>query len=174
MSVIVISPTEMTQLWRSHASALVLLAKSRCGAAVDQAEDCVQEAFIRLASQEPVPADCLAWLVRVVRNAAIDASRSQKRRVARESTAGKIRGGMFEPDPLTSSSATEDMERALASLDPETREIIVAHIWNNMTFRQIAEVFEISHATANRRYEAGIVRLRLAVMQVEILTNTKN
>lgn len=168
-----ISPHELSQLWRDHASSLLLLAKSRCGTAIDQAEDCVQEAFIRLASQVPVPEDCLAWLVRVVRNAAIDASRSHKRRVAREQSTAMVRKEFFDSEATNTSLTTDDVVQALNTLDSETREIVIAHIWNNLTFRQIADVFEISAATTHRRYLDGLNQLRQAMNQIGELTGSK-
>lgn len=165
-----ISPNELSQLWRNHAPALVLLARSRCGKVNDLAEDCVQEAFIRLASQEPVPADCLAWLVRVVRNAAIDLSRSQRRRTVREQSTAIVRRDSFEPEVLSSEMTSDDVLQAMTTLDSETRDIVIAHIWNNLSFRQIADAFEISHATAHRRYEAGLIELRNAMNSSGALT----
>lgn len=170
----VISPNELSQLWRNHASALVLLARSRCGGVKDQAEDCVQEAFIRLASQVPVPADCLAWLVRVVRNAAIDASRAQRRRIAREQDTARAHQVYSESEIPTTEITSRDVLVALEMLESDTREIVIAHIWNNLSFRQIADAFEISHATAHRRYEAGLIELRNALNPTGLLTGTEN
>jgi predicted RNA polymerase sigma factor len=49
---------EITKLWHAHASALTLLARTRCNAA----EDCVQEAYVRLAKLEELPREPIAWL----------------------------------------------------------------------------------------------------------------
>ena len=46
---------EITKLWHAHASALTLLARTRCNAA----EDCVQEAYVKLAKLEGFPANRL-------------------------------------------------------------------------------------------------------------------
>ncbi len=75
-----IDPQHLAELWRSKAAVLQLLARTRC----DFAEDCVQEAFIRLSSQEPIPDDPMGWLVRVIRNRAIDYARREQRRKIRE------------------------------------------------------------------------------------------
>lgn len=150
--------SELTRLWKTHASALVLLARSRCGDVF--AEDCVQDAFVRLAAQSEVPDDCVAWLVRVVRNAAIDAARSGQRRAQREKSVGAERFRWFEQQASPVLPAPDDLEAALRKIDELTREIIIAHIWNNLSFRQIALVFEMSSATVHRRYEDGIAELR--------------
>lgn len=161
-----LSSAELSRLWRAHAAALLLLARSRCGtAAASAAEDCVQEAFIRLAAQEPAPDEPAAWLLKVVRNAALDAVRDQNRRSAREATAVSFRSAWLEPADPTSldNPSADEIQNALKNLDDVTRDIVVAHLWNNMTFRQIAEAFELSHATAHRKYEAGISELRLLI-----------
>ena len=136
-------------------------------AAGSDAEDCVQESFIRLASQQPAPDDPAAWLMRVVRNAAIDAIRSQRRRRDREIHAGCERHTWLEPI----NSATLDLpsfdqiQAVLMTLDDVTRDVVVNHLWNDMTFRQIAEVLEMSPATSHRRYEAGIEAMRTQLAQ---------
>ena len=53
-----------------HAAALELYARQWC----DTPEDVVQEAFLKLAGQRPLPDKPAAWLFRVVRNGALNAS----------------------------------------------------------------------------------------------------
>ena len=165
----VLSSTELTLLWRKHGPALLLIARSRCGSAeFESADDCVQEAFIRLATQHPVPDDPAAWLVRVVRNAAIDVVRSQLRRKDRETRAVRERLPWLEPVDVSAMDqpSSEQIQSILLTLEDATREIVVAHLWNNMSFRQIAEAFELSHATTHRKYEAGIAELRTRLVKV--------
>ncbi|MCA9008929.1 MAG: sigma-70 family RNA polymerase sigma factor [Planctomycetaceae bacterium] len=168
-----LSSAELSRLWDTHAAALLLMARGRCGrVAGTEAEDCVQEAFIRLATQDPVPNDPAAWLMRVVCNAAIDAIRMQHRRVHREAQASNARPAWLQPADGTTLDApsSDEIQRALLLLDDVTRDIVVAHLWNDMTFRQIAEVFDISSATAHRKYEAGIAALR-SVMKTRTESN---
>jgi len=158
-----LSSAELSRLWEKHSAALLLMARGRCcGGTGGDADDCVQEAFIRLARQNPVPDDPVAWLSRVVRNAAIDAIRSNQRRADRETVAAAERPAWLEP---VDSSALEnpsprEIQHALAALEDVTRDIVVARIWNQMTFRQIAEAFDLSPAATHRKYEAGIEALR--------------
>ncbi len=132
----------------------------RCGGVGSDAEDCVQEAFIKLATQNPLPDDPAAWLTRVVRNAAIDAIHSDQRRADREVEAIAQRPAWLEPveSLALDNPSTRDIQQALSTLDDVTRDIVVAHIWDQMTFRQIAEAFDLSSATTHRKYEAGIER----------------
>jgi RNA polymerase sigma factor (sigma-70 family) len=157
-----LSSAELSQLWKKHSAALLLIARGHCGGTGNDCDDCVQEAFIKLATQNPIPDDPVAWLARVVRNSAIDAIRSNQRRVDREAEAMALRPVWLEPvDPsAVDNPSPGEIQDALAILEDVTRDIVVAHIWNQMTFRQIAEAFELSPATTHRKYEAGIEALR--------------
>jgi RNA polymerase sigma-70 factor (ECF subfamily) len=69
-------PEILGRLIDEHAAALVLYARQWCATP----EDVVQEAFLKLIAQKKPPDRLVSWLYRVVRNAAIDASRSAERR----------------------------------------------------------------------------------------------
>jgi RNA polymerase sigma-70 factor (ECF subfamily) len=147
-------PDELGRLLDRHAPALVLYARQWCAAP----EDVVQEAFLKFVGQKEPPRDAVAWLYRVVRNAALTAARSERRRRHHESVAGE-RAPWFTPDPLGAlDSATATA--ALQGLPEEEREVIVAHLWGGLTFEQIAEVAGCSSSTAHRRYVAGLTALR--------------
>lgn len=156
-----LSSKQLAELWHEHAAALVLLARPYG----DAAEDAVQEAFLRLAVQEPVPHSPAAWLYRVVRNEAVSQTRSQRRRRDRESrVAGEqpqwLEGPAFTADLIADA---EEVQRGLASLDDAARDIVVAHIWGSMTFRELGDAFGISRAKAHRLYQQGIQQLQLCL-----------
>ncbi|MFL5328446.1 MAG: RNA polymerase sigma factor [Gemmataceae bacterium] len=146
-------PDELGRLLDSHGGALILAARSWCASA----EDVVQEAFLKLASRRPSPSDPVAWLYRVVRNAAISAGRSERRRIKRETHAASSEW-FIAPDesPLDADVAA----KALAGLPPEEREVIALHLWGGHNFAAIGALTGTSAATAHRRYVAGLARLR--------------
>jgi len=148
------TPRQLAELIAAHAAALVLFARQWC----DSPEDVVQEAFCKLATTGQSPDDPAAWLFRVVRNAAIDAGRSARRRVKREQSAARPVRLFAEPeiDGLDAEAAVA----ALESLPPELREAIVARLWGGLTLEQVAAAAGCSVSTAHRRYEAGIAALR--------------
>lgn len=162
-----ISPDELIRLWSAHATALELLARARCA----EPEDCVQVAFIRLACEKTTPDDPLAWLARVVRNLAIDQSRSEVRRRQREREFAHTYTEAFEP-PATMDDALrpEELAKAMETLDVAAREIVTAHIWNGMTFRQISEAFAISSSSAHRQYTAALTHMRNVLKAAERLS----
>jgi RNA polymerase sigma-70 factor (ECF subfamily) len=148
------SPTDLARLIDTHAASLVLFARQWCEAA----EDVVQDAFVKLVQQSRPPVDVVAWLYRVVRNGAIDAAKTARRRRHRESAAARSVRWFVETevDGLDAETAAAALER----LVPEQREVIVARHWGGLSFEQIALVVGCSASTCFRRYTAGVDELR--------------
>jgi RNA polymerase sigma-70 factor (ECF subfamily) len=149
------TPAEVARLIDRHAAPLVLCARQWCS----EPEDVVQEAFVKLFRQSKPPLDVVAWLYRVVRNAALDAAKIARRRQRRESVVAREARWFVEPvvDGLDADVAVAALER----LGLEQREVIVARHWAGLSFEQIAEMVGCSASTAFRRYTAGIEDLRI-------------
>jgi RNA polymerase sigma factor (sigma-70 family) len=150
-----ISPESIVLLFDRYAPALELYAAQW----VATPADVVQEAFLRLVRQAQLPDRPAAWLYRVVRNAAISASRHEARRARREQAAGSENRLLFENDygsPLDAEAAA----KALQSLADDEREILVARIWGELTFDEIADMTGISSSAAQRRYDSAVAALR--------------
>ena len=148
-------PDVLGRLLDEHAAALVLYARQWCASP----EDVVQEAFVKLAAQRPEPDNCLAWLYRVVRNGALTAARSDRRRRFHESYAATHAPTWFVPAEGTSLDAAT-ATGALEDLPIEQREPLVAHLWGGLTFEQIGELIGVSSSTAHRRYLTALATLR--------------
>jgi len=148
------TPAEVARLIDMHSATLVLCARQWCA----EPEDVVQEAFVKLVRQSRPPVDAVAWLYRVVRNGAIDASKMARRRQRRESAVARPVRWFVERDidGLDAETAVAALER----LPPEQREVIVARHWGGLSFEQIAEAVGSSASTAFRRYSAGVDELR--------------
>jgi RNA polymerase sigma-70 factor (ECF subfamily) len=87
----------------------------------------VQEALIELLGQRCAPRDAAAWLYRVVRNKAISASRSARRRRRYETETAGVRANWFQQSPADLVDAGT-AAAALGSLPIEQREVVVARI----------------------------------------------
>jgi RNA polymerase sigma factor (sigma-70 family) len=148
-------PELLGRLYDRHAAALELYARQLC----DCAEDAVQEALIELAGQRRMPDDPAAWLHRVVRNKALSASRSARRRKRHERAAGDGRAAWFERSESDAIDA-DVAGAALQSLPVEQREVVVARIWGGLSFQQIGQLVGASDSAAHRRYEAALSALR--------------
>lgn len=160
-----ISSTELADLWRQQARVLEAFAAARC----ESPEDCVQEAFIQLAAVIPVPDDPVAWLYRVVRNRAINSVRASIRRRHHESQLATEPPAVSEPDACLQWQQTLAMlAAALEQIQPDEREIVIAHVWGGLTFRQIAASHGISHAAAHRHFQHALNALRKTLPADEI------
>src|SRR5688572_33019637 len=106
----------LAELIDAHAAALVLFARQWCAAP----EDVVQDALCKLAGRSQWPDDPVAWLYRVVKNRAIDAGRSDRRRQRREAAAS--RPERWFKEPAVEGLDAEAAVAALESLPAEQRE----------------------------------------------------
>ncbi len=145
-------PHDFVRLVDARGPALILYARQWCHAP----EDVVQDAFLKLVGLHPPPRDVVAWLYRVVRNAAIDAGKADLRRKRREA----CRPGRWFVEPAVEGLDAEGAVAALQRLPVEEREAIVARLWGGLSFEQIAEAAGCSASTAFRRFSAGIDALR--------------
>jgi RNA polymerase sigma factor (sigma-70 family) len=151
----ILSPEAVTRLWDEQGAPLLLYARQWC----DVPEDVVQDAFLLLVRQAAAPDNPVGWLYRVVRNAAINAARANKRRSRREAAVAARGKPWFETTTdqrLDAAAATE----ALRRLPIAEREAIVARLWGGLSFDEIARLSGTSIATAHRCYRRGLAALR--------------
>src|SRR5205814_8460854 len=125
---------QLADLIDGHAAALVLFARQWCTAP----EDVVQDTFCKLAAQSAPPNDVVAWLYRVVRNAALDAGRADRRRQRREAAVARPVQWFDEAaiDGLDAARAVA----ALESLAAEQREVVIARRRGGVALEKIAAV----------------------------------
>lgn len=149
-------PNEIAETWNRCSTRLLLIARS----IGEPAEDAVQEAFLRLARQSPTPDDPFAWLVTVTRNQLLQWRRSGDRRRRRERRPQDqvwFDGGIRQ---VESSLDARQVTDALKQLDDQQRQVIVMHLWGELSFEQIAEVMSCSRSTAHRTFQSGIRIMR--------------
>ena len=144
-------------LMNAHGPPLILYARQWC----PTPEDVVQEAFLKLAALREPPREPVAWLYKVVRNAALDSGKMARRRQQRETAVARPVRWFVEPE--VEGLDAETAVAALQRLPGEQREAIVARLWGGLSFEEIADVAGCSASTAFRRYSAGIDLLRQAL-----------
>jgi RNA polymerase sigma factor (sigma-70 family) len=148
-----LSASQLAGLIDAQAASLRLWVRSRCASP----EDAVQEAFCRLAVEEPPPANPVAWLYGVARNVALKQRRTDQRRQAREqSYATESISRSNRADPLELAETLQAVER----LNDELRELLVGRIWGHLSFEEIGQLCGVSAATAFRRYQQALEQLR--------------
>lgn len=151
----------LAALFRRHHHRVRALCYRMTGNA-DAADDLCQESFLRVlryAASFDGRASFATWLHRVVRNRCLDhlaAERRDQRALARlaDDTADADRA----PDPDPERGAR--LRRALARLSPEKREVLVLSRFENLRYREIAEVCGISVESVKVRAHRALRELR--------------
>ena len=136
------------------------------------AEDLAQEAFIRawrsLGSFQ-YTSQFSTWLYRLTTNICIDFLRSQKRRkvvsltMLRDDEDSQWDLPDTEPLPEQQMIAAEDraaLARALASLDPDYRQVLTLRIVNECSYQQISQILGIAEGTVKSRLSRAREQLR--------------
>jgi RNA polymerase sigma-70 factor (ECF subfamily) len=130
---------------------------------VHAAEDLLQEVFVKLAregSRHAVADSAQAWVFKLARHAALDWLR---RNAVRERVAGQMREyaeAFVTPDDPDAAGMQRELAKALGGLPEEQRAAVHLHLWEGLTFREIAEIHDIPTATAASRYRYGLATLR--------------
>lgn len=124
------------------------------------AEDAVHDALVRLLAKNRRPDDPTAYVMRAVRNAAIDIARSRRREEPMQQEF------LVSTDGPSCGISPHMLAEAFGELRRAERETIVLHLYAGMSFREIADLRRRSINTVTAWYRRGLVKLR-AVMKVE-------
>ncbi len=151
------------ELVRRHLRSAHAVALGVLGNPAD-AEDVCQDAFLTALERLEEcrdPKRFAAWLMRIVRNRALNfrASRSLRQGVPLEEAAGKSGSG----DPQREAERSEARERLLAALSglPESqREVVLLHDLEGWRHREIAELLGTSEGAVRVRLHEARRRLR--------------
>ena len=153
---------EVRRLYDEHGRALLGYARALV-ADHATAEDVLHQVFVTLLRAKPPVLDSpRAYLARAVRNAALNHRRDRGREVSFDdgrADAERLFEPWFERDPGLEDDATA-LEAALACLPDEQREVVLLHLWGEMTFAEVAAVVGIPPNTAASRYRYALAKLR--------------
>jgi RNA polymerase sigma factor (sigma-70 family) len=111
----------------------------------------LQQALVDLVRQQHIPEQPVAWLFQAVRRRAMNWARGERRRAEYHRRASEGREAWFleDRDQAIDSEQLAEMLRRLPALE---REIVVARIWGELSFEQIAALVGVSTSSAHRRY----------------------
>jgi RNA polymerase sigma-70 factor (ECF subfamily) len=151
-------PAQFGRWFDAYAAQLVLYAR-HWNPEHGAAEDVVQDVFLRLVEQPEHPQNVKAWLYRAVRNAAISAARTLRRRKDREARVATERPEWFHqyPGDLIDARAAQD---ALAALPETQREVVILRIWARMTLQEVADTVALPLSTVHDQYRAALAAVR--------------
>ena len=148
-----ITANELAQLLDLHANPLRLFAAQWS----NSPDDCVQEAFVKLAAEKQSPDKPLAWLYQVVRRRALNDLRGSKRRIDREQQIARTESNINDPaDRMMIDEQQQRIQSSLDLLPAESRELIVLRIWSGLKWSEIGELTGCSSSAAQRRYVAAL------------------
>jgi RNA polymerase sigma-70 factor (ECF subfamily) len=154
---------EWTPWLVEHGPALLLLARQWMSSRPD-AEDVVQEGFLRFWRSRHRADDPVAYLYACIKRCAMEWHRAGCRRSRREEAAARneVSGsqGLFL-QRLEQDERRVAIETAMQSLPEAQREVLVMKIWGKLSFPQIARILAIPSNTAASRYRYALERLRL-------------
>ena len=156
-------PSSDWKAWlREHGPALLLAARQWAGSQAD-AEDVVQEAFLRFWRARDRATDPLAYLYACARRCALGSHRGARRRVRREGSAARPEmlddaDSLFAP--IEHGERRAEIEKVLRLLPEAQREVLVMKVWGGLTFPQIAEALGIPADTAASRFRYALGKLR--------------
>lgn len=148
----------------AHRAALVVYANSFVGDQ-SQAEDIVQEAYLRFApAAEGKLENPAGYLYRIVRNLALDLRRSllaDKRRDAAQLVLVPADAADSGEDRLLERDELRRIEGALAELSPNVRDAFKMRRIGGYTLQEIADRFEVSIPTIDRWTQEALKHLSL-------------
>jgi RNA polymerase sigma-70 factor (ECF subfamily) len=142
-----------------HGAALVLFARQWVSSRAD-AEDIVQEGFVRFWRSRRRAADPAAYLYVCVKHCVLDWRRGRNRQCSRERAAARPEAETFFSGPLEEDERCAMIGDALRRLPEDQREVLVMKIWGGLSFPQISAALRISANTAASRYRYALAKLR--------------
>jgi RNA polymerase sigma-70 factor, ECF subfamily len=114
----------------------------------------------------------LGWVMRIARNAALDHLRARKK--WQDVDSGDDDGTSFferlpaeGPDALAEldlSDRLDELRSAVEDLPPEQREVVLLRHESELTFREIAEITDVSINTALGRMRYALINLRKTML----------
>jgi len=127
------------------------------------AEDAVQETFLKLSQQAGgIRSNVGAWLHAVAMGTSIDIARRGARRrvIERDAAASRAAEPGNDPDRLLWREIEPLFDEALAALDDADREVIVGRFLAGRSQRELAREAGVSDGTMHRRINRALDRLR--------------
>jgi RNA polymerase sigma-70 factor (ECF subfamily) len=143
----------------THGAALILLARQWVSSRAD-AEDVVQEAFVRFWRSRERIEEPVSYIYSCVKHCALDWQRGRCRQHRREAAIARPEAESLLTAPIELDERRIAIETALRSLPENQAEVLVMKIWGGLSFPQIAAALGTSDNTAASRYRYALAKLR--------------
>lgn len=152
-------------LYRANVRGLLEYALRRVGRAEDAA-DVVAETMLvawRRLDQVPEGAEARLWLYGVARNVLLNRRRGGHRRDRLGERLRREIGHLVEADHAVGVDAGVDVQRALATLSDDDREILQLTVWEELAPQEIATLLGLTPVAVRSRLRRARIRLREAL-----------
>ena len=156
----------VAEIYREHAPALRRFV-GRTSIDHARVDDVVQEAVLRVWKQAPEVQSMRAYLFQTARNILIDMHRASSRRVTEigedRDDDSRARRDPLETNPVVEIDRALDqilVEDAIARLQPDHREVVIALYFRRLTVVEAAEVIGIPAGTVKSRSYYAVRSLR--------------
>ena len=153
---------EIEALYRQHGAALLVFASAISGDR-SRAQDAVHQVFLKAIENGSVSeaVNKKAYLFACVRNAVLNDAKLQDRNMPLD-----VDSAWFSP-PDRDYAGEQNLRRALCDLPDDQREVIILHVWGELTFLEIGELLGINSNTAASRYRYALAKLRGSMLTKE-------
>lgn len=153
---------EIEALYRQHGAALMLFASAISGDR-GRAQDAVHQVFLKAIENRGVSQaiNKKAYLFACVRNAVLNDAKVQDRNMPLD-----VDSAWFSPTDRDY-AGEQNLRRALGELPNDQREVIVLHVWGELSFSEIADLQGVSSNTAASRYRYALSKLRGSMLAKE-------
>ena len=126
---------------------------------IDEAEDVVQDCFVKMISRSTLPENIKSFLYTSVRNACIDQLRRQSP-IDTEISPIDLCGVISDEQAQESSFREAELWTAIEQLPERCREIFLMSKRDGMTYREIAEELNLSEKTVEHQISKALKTLR--------------
>ena len=136
-------------------------------------EDLVQNVFYRMLKYRHTfrgDGEFRAWMYHVARNVVHDEGRTAKRTVKQQeldTQAERIGGGAVADEHLQKKQELRSLQRALAGLSEESREVLVLSRFQEMKYHEIARIMDISEGAVKVRVHRALQQLKNLYFKME-------
>jgi RNA polymerase sigma-70 factor (ECF subfamily) len=147
---------QIRRLYEHHSRGLFAYACSFVSSFAS-AEDALHQVFERLLRGDlEIEGDPAPYLYRAVKNVALNQIRNRSREV----NLPEANLDTWLDSPSGMEQAGFELQSSLQELPDEQREVILLHVWGEMSFEEVAAALGISANTAASRYRYGLSKLR--------------
>jgi RNA polymerase sigma-70 factor (ECF subfamily) len=139
----------------------------------EASEDMMQNVFYRMLRSRHTftgEGEFRTWMYHLARNVLKDHLRQTKRRGNQREIAGyeeRLPAGLMADEAIERKFEIKALERALGSLSPESREVLVLSRFQELKYAEIARVLEISEGAVKVRVHRAMSQLKEMYWRLE-------